>query len=568
MAGIFDEDLNAPVVPEEPPAARGPALPVAPYLPGSFSADLDQPPVKVAPAAGPDTRPFLTRADEAVGDAIRGFTNAVTFGQMDRLAGAGNYYTGIGGAPGQPAPKSYSEAVDAEVAKSEAAQKRSPYATLGGELVGGVALPGFGAEALATKWGNTALKTAQEARNARLAAYGVVGAGTGAAAGAGNTYTGETGDYVKSALLGGAFGGVLGGGLGGAFGPRARVSAAATPTTAETYAARNFAYDKLRANPAWYENPYLATAADKVARDTAHYTPTDIPSTLHAIERMRASTAIPGGGNTPAEIESIRAGINAIPKGPERAADRAAGYQVKQAIDEFYTNPPLGAVRVGDKAAAADAAETADLARKLHAAGRRGNIFDNIKHDAELAAARPGGSGSYADYVWSGVRGLEKSDRPGAMPKLAGYSDAEKEALRKIAYPGWLQSGLRAVGGSGSLVNPLAAAVGGAGVGGTAASYLGADPATGAALGAVLPVGRAGARIVSNRMANKAISEADRIIHQTNPLYDYRVMTSGTAPGGGLSATGNDAIRNMLAIELAKRQPMRLPIDTTDWNKE
>jgi hypothetical protein len=328
-------------------------------------------------------------------------------------------------------------------------------------------------------------------------------------------------------------------------------------------------YDKLRANPAWYENPYLATAADKVARDTAHYTPTDIPSTLHAIERMRASTAIPGGGNTPAEIESIRAGINAIPKGPERAADRRAGYEVKKAIDEFYTNPPLGAVRVGDKAFAADAAETADLARKLHGAGRRGETYDNILHDARLASHNPRSGVSYEDAVWSGVRGLEKSDRPGAMPKLAGYSDAEKAALERIAYPGFGQRALRGASdwlgaGQRGAINPVTLAAGGAGTGGLLANYLGADPTTGAALGAVGPLAGLAMRSGSTRMARKAIQDAYDVIHQSNPLYDARVMTSGTRSGGGLPPTTNDAVRNALAVEMLRRQPQMLPPVTVE----
>ena len=581
MAGIWDDDLNA--APEMPPPATGrpaaplgTAMPPVPYVPGTFAEDLAPPPVKAAPVKGPDTRPFLARADENIGDAIRGFTNAVTFGNMDRIAGAGDYYTGRGGpanlsdlVTGKRAPQSYDEAVNAQVKLSEEAAKRSPYATLGGELAGGVAMPAFGAEALAVKLGNTAVKTAREAALARAGAYGATGAVTGALQGAGNTYTGNPADYAANALIGGALGGVMGGVLGGAVGPRPRVSAAKTPTTDETYAARDFMYDKLRANPAWYENPYLATAGDKVARDTAHYTPSDIPSTQHAIERMRASTLIPGGGNTPAEIESIRAGINAIPKGPERSADRRAGYEVKKAIDEFYTNPPLGAVRVGDKAFAADAAETADLARKLHGAGRRGETFDNIIHNAELAANRPGGTGSYADHVWAGVRGLETADRPGAMPKLAGYSDAEKAALERIAYPGFGQRTLRAVGtalggGTHGPINPITLAAGGAGTGGLVANYLGADPTSGAIAGAVAPLTGLAMRSGSNRMALRAIKDAYDTIHQSNPLYDYRVLTSGTKAGGGLPPTTSNAVRNALATELVRRQPQMLPPVTVE----
>jgi len=399
-----------------------------------------------------------------------------------------------------------------------------------------------------------------------MAGYGVAGGVTGALGGAGNTYTGNPRDYVENALIGGAFSGVLGSALGGALGPRPRVSAAKTPTTGDTYDARDFVYDRLRANRGFYENPYLATEADRLANTKLNtYTPSDIPTSLRAVEQMRASTAIPGGGNTPAEIEAIRASINKIPHGPERAADRAAGREVKRTIDEFYTNPPLGAVRVGTEAEAATAGELADLARRLHGAARRGHTYDNILHDAELASHNPRSGVSYEDAVWSGVRNLEKADRPGAMPKLAGFDDASKAALDRIAYPSWMQRSLRTGSdwlgaGQRGAINPITLAAGGAGTGYGLGSYLGADPTTTAALGAAGPLTGLAMRAGSTRMARKAIQDAYDVIHQSNPLYDARVMTSGTRPGGGLPPTTNDAVRNALAVEMVRRQPQRIYI--------
>ena len=436
------------------------------------------------------------------------------------------------------------------MALSGAAQKRSPYAYLGGELVGGAAIPGLGAEALATKLGGGAA--------ARFAGYGAVGAGQGAAAGAGNTYSGNLSDYATNALLGGTLGGVLGGTMGSVLGPRPIVSAAKTPTTAEIYAARDFGYDALRANQGQYENPYLAARGDRVAADTAHYTPGDIPSTNRAIEQMRATADVPGGLTSPSQIEDIRKGINTIPFTPERAADRQAGRLVKNAIDQFYAFPPLGAVRAGTEAEASTAGEIADMSRRLHGGGRRAQTFDNILHDAELASNNPRSGVSYPDAVWSGVRNLEKSDRPGAMPKLTGYSDAEKAALERIAYPGFGQRALSGaanwLGGSGhGIVNPITLAAGGAGTGAAAYSYLGLDPKTGAMLGAAAPLTGLAARIGSNRMANNAIRDAYDVIHQSNPLYDARVMSSGTKSGGGLPSAVNDPVRNAIANTLTNR---------------
>jgi hypothetical protein len=540
--------------PPEPPAA--PVGQSDPYAALGLPAAVESP--------SPDTRPWYARAGQTVDDAVRAAANTITFGGADRLAGymnSGGPQTLSGLITGQK-PLTYDQAVNAEVAKSDAARARSPYASTAGDVAGAVALPGFGAEALAAKFGRGVL--------GRVGAYGTTGAGVGALQGAGNTYTGNLPDYISNAAMGGVLGGAVGGTLGGAFGPRPLVSAAKTPTEAETNAATDFVYNALRANKGFYENPHLATRADQLAADFSHYTPGDIPTSLRAIESMRASTAIPGGGNTPAEIERIRASINAIPKDPSREADRAAGLKIKQAIDDFYTNPPLGAVRSGTEAEAAAAGETADLARRLAKSGYHQEIFNNILHDAHLASQNPKGGPSFEDAVWAGVRGIEKADRPGTRPKLAGWGDAEKTALEKIAYPNWLQSGLRA--GSKYLgadqrgiVNPFTLAAGGAGAFAGAGNYFGFDPKTSAIAGAALPLTGLAMRGASGRMANKAIRDAYDVIHQSNPLYDARVMTAGTKSGGGFPASVNDATRNAVTAAIVNQGgPTMLPPFTVE----
>src|SRR5262245_60577946 len=139
------------------------------------------------PAAAPPPKTWGDTAWGAVqtaDDAVRAAANALTFGMADRFAGY------MGG-----------EGTDAEVKKSEAARERSPVASVVGDVGGSLLIPGFGAEALAARAtpyvGNLA---------ARAGAYGLTGAATGAAQGAGNTYTGNLPDYVQNALVGGAFG--------------------------------------------------------------------------------------------------------------------------------------------------------------------------------------------------------------------------------------------------------------------------------------------------------------------------------------------------------------------------
>ena len=287
-----------------------PAAPAGADRPDPYAA-LGLPPVQTTSATPPDDRPWYVRANEGAGDAIRGFTNAVTLGNMDRIAGGMNYLTGMGGpsnlsdlVKGQHAPQSYDEGVNQQVALSQAAQQRSPYAYLGGNLAGGAAIPGFGAEMLATKLGGGAL--------ARLGGYGAAGAGLGAAEGAGNTYSGKLSDYASNALMGGVLGGALGGTMGSVLGPRPRVSAAETPTTPEIYSWADKGYDKLRQNyQDIYEAPHVANRADQaenVAANTSHIYPGFIPALDHGTPLMncelqaaiRAAIPLPPKSNAPA----------------------------------------------------------------------------------------------------------------------------------------------------------------------------------------------------------------------------------------------------------------------------
>jgi hypothetical protein len=551
-SSVWDEDLNVPSPPAGVAAPVRPSqAPAVPYSPGVFDRDLQTPVVALPPVVPPDTRPWYVRAGQTADDAARAFANTITFGGADRFAG---YMGGQG--------------TDAEVAKSAAARARSPYASTAGDIAGGVALPGFGAEALAARIGARVASPLA----GRIAGYGAVGAGVGGLQGAGNTYTGNVPDYVNNALMGGVLGGVTGGTLGGAFGPRPLVSAAKTPTTAEQYTARDLGYNALRENKGVYEEPHLPTLADRLERDLSvqGFTSGDSKTTWRALDRMREEGTAPGGGHTPADLESIRQSINKIPRDPGRSADRESGRYVKNAIDDFYTNPPLGAVRPGLETEAETAARIADISRQLHGGARRSQTYDNILKDADIASRNPAGGPRYEDAVWSGVKNLEKSDRPGAMPKLAGYNDDEQEALKKITYPSWLQSGLR--GGSKLLgadmhgiVNPFSLAATGAGGGGFLASYFGADPTTGAAMGAAAPLAGLLMRGASGKMARNAIDNAYNVIHQSNPLYDYRVLTAGTKSGGGFPASVNDAARNAVTAAIVNRGgPTMLPPFTVE----
>lgn len=135
--------------------------------------------------------------------AMRTGANALTFGMADRLAAGGQALTG--GAP------SYSEALKAEVDKTNAARSNYPKSALAGEIVGGLA----GGAGL-VKSGATLAGRVGPGFLPRTLGYGAEGAAYGAAHGAGHTYTGNPSDYAQNALSGAQTGGAVGLGLGAA----------------------------------------------------------------------------------------------------------------------------------------------------------------------------------------------------------------------------------------------------------------------------------------------------------------------------------------------------------------
>ena len=154
-----------------------------------------------------------------------------------------------------------------------------------------MAIPGFGAEALAARMGGGLA--------ARAGAYGATGALTGAAQGAGNTYSGEAGDYAQNAAIGGALGGALGAAGGSIFGRGPAVSRAQVPTQEELWAAKNAGYDALGNSGARYEQQPLRDLANQTEQqllaDRYHWR--DSPGTWRGIEEARVGGA-PGQLNT------------------------------------------------------------------------------------------------------------------------------------------------------------------------------------------------------------------------------------------------------------------------------
>lgn len=133
---------------------------------------------------------------QGVQDFARVAGNTASYGQLDRLRGLLD----------MSAEKPYGVATDEAVAKSTEARRRlGGFLSSTADVTGGIA-PVVGL----AKSGATFAANAAPQLWRRIAAGGVEGGLHGAAQGAGNTYTGEIGDYASNAgggaVLGGAFG--------------------------------------------------------------------------------------------------------------------------------------------------------------------------------------------------------------------------------------------------------------------------------------------------------------------------------------------------------------------------
>jgi hypothetical protein len=485
-------------------------------------------------------------------DAVRATANALTFGMADRLAGL------AGG-----------EGTDVEVKKSEAARERSPYASIAGDVTGAAMLPGFGAEALAARLGSGAL--------ARAGAYGLTGAATGAAQGAGNTYTGNLPDYATNALIGGGLGGALGSAGGAIFGRGPATSRAAVPISSELHDVSQANYGALARSRAPYEPQAFHQIGDTLENQllAERYHWRDSPATWRALDEIRGGGA-PGQLNTgpsaiisPADIEFVRKGLNKIPKTEATATDRASADVVRRALDDFIINPPAGAVLPGGEREAALAAQRALEARGNWAAYKRTQKLDDLIEAAQNTAGATNSGLNLQAELRKGVRTFIKP-REGTSPaERAGYIPSEVDALRTYTRgttpTNILRYASNAMGGGGGSVGLAAGGLGGSALGGVAGKYFKDDPETGAAIGLATPAVGLGLRMLGNRRANAEINQLRDLIARRSPLYDYRTMMSGMQPGPGSPRTAK-ATRDAIALEMLKQQQPRPDTTTTsDW---
>jgi hypothetical protein len=473
---------------------------------------------------------IATNAVQTVADAARAFNNMFTFGNADRLTGAMNLATGLTNA------KNYSDAVDEEVARSKTAAARSPYATLAGQVAGGVAqnaiLPGAGGEALATRWGSTL--------PARMAGYGLQGVITSAAQGAGNTYTGDWRDYLKNAAYGGGIGAVTGGLAGGILGNRPPASAA---TLAQPEELKNIAQEGYKslenmkgiydADPHW--NQQANALEDQLTQDG--FNSADSPTTWSAIERLRTGQNI-----QPSDLESIRQSINKIPF--TRPNDYASGVTLKHAIDDFYTSPPPGTVRPGFEDLAANAAQIAQDARDNWRFAQEGDFLANHVAAARNRAASSGSGWNVDNAIRSEAARL---DNP-LKNKLAGYPQEIQDAVHGLVHRGLFYDAVRDIGNRmGGGAGPVGTLVG-IGTGAGASHWAGLGPLGSLAVGTMTPVVGTGLRYLGNEASKNAAQDVVNMALKEAPENVLRMQVAPTVTAGfsKVASTARDVIAKQL----------------------
>ena len=483
---------------------------------------------------------------DTANDFGRAVTNAATYGMGNRIKG---YLSGTG--------------TDEQVKRSEQARERSPYATIAGDVYGSFAIPALGAENLALRTGTALAPTLGRAAPAvgRAVGYGASGAVTGAAQGAGNTYTGNPMDYVENAAIGGAIGAPLGAAGGAIFGRGPAVSRAETPTQAELWAAKNTGYAALGQSGARYEQSALRDVANEAEQrllaDRYHWR--DSPGTWRGIEEARVGGA-PGQLNTglgapvdPGNIDFIVKGLNKIPKTGERATDRESASILKRTLNDFIENPPPGAVLPGTEPAARQAATLARNARGDYAGYKRVQALDELIENARSTTGATASGLNLQNELRKGVRTFAKEKGGDSPASKQGYTRDEIAALTAFTRPGRLDSTMRyadrMLGGGGG----LGALVAGGGAGGAGGAYFKDEPGAGAALGGAAVGTGLLLRTIGNRRAHANINELRDMIARRTPLHDYRVSMAGTQPGAGSPQTAK-TLRDAIALEMLKMQ--------------
>ena len=464
---------------------------------------------------------------QTVDDAVRATADTLTFGLLDRALG------------------------EEEIKKTTEARKRSPYATVGGDIAGAVATPGVGVVGGAIARGLGGARAGLAGGLGRAAGYGVEGAGYGAAQAAGHTYDWE--NLPHNLAVGGGIG-AAGGALTGPLARVAPVPRAAVPSTDETLARATQHYDQFRAAPVQYSPQRINLGADAVEQALIGrgINSTNADAAFRAIDLARTQPRTIGQPGSPASVGTIWEQLSAAQA--QGGRDAIAAHAMKNEIRNIITSP-TGTVR-GTPQNVQQAANDLLTGNANYAGAARARTLESAERDAARGAASTHSGFNYENKVRQAATRLTKENQ--ARDPLMGYTAAERQSVEDLASRSNLPNMTRYVGnllGGGGGLGALATG----GVVGGAAGFGTQDPTTGILAGLGAMGGSAALRSMGNRAMQREVQQATDVLRQRTPLFQERWAANPgmqPGPGHGYSSTrqGIEAGRKAITLEMIRQQ--------------
>lgn len=493
---------------------------------GAAMDGIEVPAIQPAAAAAP------AHPDYNPGNAFQsGAMQGMTFGFADEILGTmmSPIEMGIDAVQGKPFDpgRSWNQAVERNRQGDALMQAESPALATAGNIVGGVGT-GMGL----SNAGLTLMKGAAPTIGSMATRGAIEGAAYGGLHGLGS----GTDDKVGSALEGAAWGAGTGGFLGALGGMLASKSAqGAVPTVEQLKSEAGALYDAARASGVVAPQPAtqaLSQTMKGIATAEGLITPTGrvnasyprISGVLSTFDDFATGTM------DIAQAQAVRKVLSDAAKSTEPGERRIATMMLEQ-FDTFLD--PL-APQIG-------------VANQIYSRAKKGEL---IEQAIELAGSRAGqfsGSG-FENALRTEFRGLERQIIKGQM---RGLSQAEIDAITKVAQGGPLENALRLVG----KLAPTGAVSFGAGAG---VPFMVGNAVGGPAVGAAAAAGTMGtglaARSAATKMtasnAQKAVMEAllsGQVRPQANaaiaPVVQALIAAQGTQ-----APQMNPAIARMLAL--------------------
>ncbi len=366
------------------------------------------------------------------------FVQGTTFGWADELRGA--VQGGLAAMQGGDFGETYKRSVDQSRNALDFQRRENPVGSFAAELAGAIPTGALAGGQLAGR-GATMLS--------RIRSGAAVGAAQGAAYGAGAASDDERG---TGAMFGGATGGVLGGAIPAAAegfkGLFSRVGAV-MPEIDDLYKARDAAYTAVDKSGFRYSQQQFDDLVSDIFRRVGA---DDIDPNPDGAHKMAVSMLNRLNGRNPprtlSQLDDLRQVIRRDVIDGGSQADAHFGELMLDAIDDFIDKTGGDGVM--------------QAARSAHQTLRKSELLADALDKAQLNAASSGSGGNIDNAIRQQIKAILTNPS-----KARGFSQAEKDAMRKIVEGGKMQGLLRLVGKLSPSGNGLMAALG---IGATAAN--------------------------------------------------------------------------------------------------